>query len=86
MGQQKFVVPYGLRLRGVEVIAPNGEVVYHESEPVIESFPGMWDLVAADRPGVTVTELRSPAGKLTVRTKCCPTWWRWESSRTCASI
>ena len=73
MGQQRFVVPYGLRLRGVEVAAEfNGEAFYRENEPVLESFPGMWDLVAADRPGVTVTHLTTPAGKLTVRHEVLP--------------
>jgi hypothetical protein len=73
MGQQKFVVPYGLRLRGVEVSAEfDGEEFYREFEPVFESFPGMWDLVASDRPGVTVTRLVTPAGKLTVRHEVLP--------------
>jgi hypothetical protein len=73
MGQQKFVVPYGLRLRGVEVIASfDGEITYREAEPVLESFPGMWDVVAADRPGVTVTRLLTPAGKLAVRHEVLP--------------
>ena len=35
MGQQKFVVPYSLRLRGVEVTASfNGEPSYRETDPV----------------------------------------------------
>jgi hypothetical protein len=73
MGQQKFVVPYGLRLRGVEVIASfDGETFYREAEPVFESFPGMWDVVAADRPGVTMTHLLTPAGKLSVRHEVLP--------------
>jgi hypothetical protein len=68
MGQLKFVIPYGLKLRGVEVAASrDGVTFYREAEPVIDSFPGMWDLVATDRAGVTVTELLTPAGKLTVR-------------------
>ncbi len=73
MGQQTFVVPYGLRLRGVEVAAEfNGEACYREFEPVVESFPGMWDLVASDRPGVTVTRLTTPAGTLTLRHELLP--------------
>jgi hypothetical protein len=65
MGQQRFVVPYALRLRGVEVISTfNGEPSARESEPVIFEFPGMWDLVPADRPGITETELRTPVGRL----------------------
>jgi hypothetical protein len=73
MGQQKFVVPYGLRLRGVEVaVERDGEPICREFEPVVESFPGMWDYVAADQPGVTVTRLITPSGKLTVRHEVLP--------------
>jgi hypothetical protein len=73
MGQQTFVVPYGLRLRGVEVTASlNGEPFFRNSEPIFESFPGMWDVVASDRPGVTVTHLLTPVGKLTVRHETLP--------------
>jgi len=73
MGQQKFVVPYGLRLRGVEVTASfNREPFYREVEPVFESFPGMWDVVASDRPGVTVTRLATPVGRLEVRHETLP--------------
>jgi hypothetical protein len=65
MGQQRFVVPYALRLRGVEVVSTfNGEPSAHESDPVIFEFPGMWDLAPADRPGTTETELRTPVGRL----------------------
>jgi len=73
MGRQKFVVPYSLRLRGVEVVARlNGEINYHETDPVIENFPGMWDCVAGDRPGVTVTELITPRGTLTLQHELLP--------------
>jgi hypothetical protein len=65
MGQQRFVVPYALRLRGVEVVSTfNGEPSTRESDPVILEFPGMWDFVRPDRPGVTETELRTPVGRL----------------------
>ena len=68
MGQQKFVNPYGLRLRGVEVIARfEGDVFYHETDPILDSFPGLWDLVSTEKAGVTATELRTPVGKLSVR-------------------
>jgi hypothetical protein len=73
MGQQKFVVPYGLRLCGVEVTASfNGETFYREVEPVFESFPGMWDVVASDRPGITVTRLATPVGAVSVRHEVLP--------------
>lgn len=65
VGRLKFLVPYALRLRGVEVRATrNGEEIFHAFEPEIENFPGMWDYVANDQPGVTVSELVTPVGKL----------------------
>jgi hypothetical protein len=65
MGQQRFVVPYALRLRGVEVLSTfNGERHARQTDPVVLEFPGMWDMVPTDRPGITVTELRTPVGKL----------------------
>jgi hypothetical protein len=68
VGQLKFMVPYALKLRNVEVEAHfNGEPYYHEFEPTIEEFPGMWDIVSNERPGVTVTHLHTPVGNLQLR-------------------
>lgn len=68
MGQQRFFVPYALRLRGVEVITQlNGKEVFREQEPLIKEFPGMWDLVSGDEPGTTETTLITPAGKLFIK-------------------
>jgi hypothetical protein len=65
VGQLKFMVPFACRLRGVDVRAwRDGELIFHEYEPVVENFPGMWDLVSTNVPGTTVTELASPAGRL----------------------
>jgi uroporphyrinogen-III decarboxylase len=65
MGQQKYLVPYALKLHGVEVVASfNGEVFYHEKEPVMEFFCGMFDFLDYETPGLTVTELITPVGKL----------------------
>ena len=44
----------------------NGEAYYNQAEPVIENFPGMWDLVPTDRAGITETELITPVGTLTL--------------------
>jgi hypothetical protein len=67
VGRLKFSVPYGYRLAGVEVRATfNGEELLRQVDPLVENFPGMWDLVPADRAGVTRTELRTPVGKLTL--------------------
>jgi hypothetical protein len=73
MGQQRFVVPYALRLRGVEVVSSfNGGPPRRETDPEILEFPGMWDLVPGDRAGVTETELRTPVGRLRLRQELLP--------------
>ena len=67
VGRLKFSVPYGFRLVGVEVHSTfNGEAFYNQAEPVIENFPGMWDLVPTDRAGITKTELITPVGTITL--------------------
>ncbi len=67
VGRLKFSVPYGFRLVGVEVHATfNGKEFYNQAEPVIENFPGMWDLIPTDRAGITRTELITPVGTLTL--------------------
>jgi hypothetical protein len=73
MGQQKFVVPYRLRLRGVEVIARfNGQVFFHEAEPCLEFFCGMFDYLDTTQAGVTQTELITPVGRLRVQHELLP--------------
>ena len=68
MGQQKFLVPYALRLRGVEVVARfNGEEFYRETNPVLEYFCGTFDFMDYETPGVTTAELLTPVGKLRVQ-------------------
>jgi len=65
VGQLKFMVPFALKLRGVDVEARfNGEPCFHEYEPEIENFPGMWDLVSTERAGETETSLHTPLGSL----------------------
>ncbi len=67
VGRLKFTIPYALRLNGVEVIATlNGEPLYHQQDPLIENFPGMWDFIPTDRPGITKTRLITPPGSLTL--------------------
>ena len=70
VGRLKFTSPFALRLRGVEVRATfNGEPHFQASEPVLENFPGLWDIVPTDRVGETVTELITPAGRLSLQHK-----------------
>lgn len=72
-GQLKFMTPYALKLCGVEVTASfEGELCYREYEPVIENFPGMWDLVSTEKSGETFTELSTPVGKLHLRHELLP--------------
>ena len=68
IGQLKFVAPYALRLRGVEmVVSVDGEEVSRETDPVMERFPNMQDLVQTDRPGMTAFRFSTPVGSLQVR-------------------
>jgi len=68
VGQLKFMVPYGLRLRGVEVtVAFEKETCFHEFEPVVENFPGMWDFISTEKAGESETQLRTSRGSLRVR-------------------
>lgn len=70
IGQLKFVTPYALRLRGVEVVSRfDGQVVYHEVDPVTKSTRalGAPGLVAQDKAGVTAVEFITPVGKLSLQ-------------------
>ncbi len=73
VGRLKFVVPYALRLHGVEVrVSRDGQEIFHACDPEVENFPGMWDYVASDQPGLTVTELLTPVGKLRLQHLLAP--------------
>lgn len=70
IGQQRFIIPYALRLRGTEVIYRiTDQILLREVNPVIEGFPatGMPDLVPLDVAGVLEVEFITPVGKLSVR-------------------
>ncbi len=70
VGRLKFSAPFALRLRGVDIRASfNGESHFRAHEPVVENFPGMWDIVPTDRAGETITELITTRGRLTLRHK-----------------
>ena len=67
-GQQKFMAPYALRLRGVDLLVEfDGQPTTKANEPVVENFPGLWDFVPTDRAGVTTSRLNTPVGRLTLR-------------------
>lgn len=73
VGQLKFMLPYGLKLRGVEVSASlAGDIYYREWEPVFENLPGMWDIISTEKAGETLTELKTPVGTLRLRHEILP--------------
>jgi hypothetical protein len=73
IGRLKFASPFAFRLRGVEIKSTfNGEPLYQSYEPVIENFPGMWDIVPTDRAGETTTEIITPRGRLLLQHKLLP--------------
>jgi len=70
MGQQKFVNPYGLRLRKVDMVyAYEGEVFHRETEPVMEHFLCPWapPLISTDKPGITLVEFITPTGTVSLK-------------------
>jgi hypothetical protein len=68
MGQEKFINAYSLKLRGVEMIVRfEGETLRRETDPVLNYFPHVADLVPDDQPGTTVTEFHTPLGTVSVR-------------------
>lgn len=67
LAQQRFVLPFGIRLRGVQVVARfNGETIFNESDPLLDSFPDTAELAPPDRVGNTHTEFITPVGRLSV--------------------
>jgi hypothetical protein len=68
MGQQKFMTPYALQLRGVELsVSFEGQLLSRQTDPQVTDFPTMADLAVDDRPGVTSIELTTPLGRLRVQ-------------------
>jgi len=56
MGQQKFINAYSLKLRKVEVISRfEGVAFFHESEPILDYFPHVINLVPDNKAGITTT-------------------------------
>jgi len=73
IGQQVYLVPYAFKMRGVEVIARfNGEVFFHEVEPVMEFFCGISELASVDKAGITEIELITPVGKIRTQHELLP--------------
>jgi len=73
VGQLKFMVPYSLKLRGVEVESSwMGQPFYRENEPLFENFPGMWDIIDTEKAGETETNLHTRWGTLHLRHELLP--------------
>jgi len=73
IGQEKFINAFSLKLHGVEVLSTfEGEVFYHEKDPILDNFPDVWDLVPEDRAGVTDTEFVTPVGRIRVQHQTLP--------------
>jgi uroporphyrinogen-III decarboxylase len=73
IGQQVYLVPYAYKMHGVEVIGTfNGQVFYHEHEPVMEFFCGISELAGCEEPGLTEIELITPVGKLRAQHELLP--------------
>ena len=68
MGQEKFINAYSLKLRGVEMILRfEGETMRRETDPVLNRFPHVADLVPGDQAGTTITEFHTPVGTVSVQ-------------------
>jgi hypothetical protein len=70
MGRQKFTAPYALKLRGVEVVYTfENEIVFRESEPVMEYFPAAWapEQVPRNKAGTTIIEFMTPIGNVSLK-------------------
>ena len=68
MGQEKFINAYSLKLRGVEMVLRfEGETLRRETDPVLNYFPHVADLVPDNQPGTTVTEFHTPLGTVSVQ-------------------
>jgi hypothetical protein len=67
VGRLKFSVPFKFRLVGAEIhVTFNGDPLCHLIDPVVENFPGLWDLVPTDKAGTTHTDIITPVGNLSL--------------------
>jgi len=68
MGQEKYIVPFRLKLRDVELIAKlNENIIFHEMEPTIQFFCGLFEFLDLESPGITIAELITPVGKISAK-------------------
>lgn len=68
IGRQAARNPGSFRYHGLEVrVCFNAEVVYHQVDPVLDTFPILRDLAPDNQAGVTDVELITSRGVLTMR-------------------
>ncbi len=66
-GRQKMLAAYRLRLAGVEMtVRHEGEVITRETDPLLERFPDVTEVLPENRVGETTVEFRSAAGTISV--------------------
>ena len=67
-GQQLQMISHARRLKGVELIQKlDGEVFYHQKDPVVQFFPRIFSLLIRDKPGEQTAEFITPVGTLTTK-------------------
>jgi hypothetical protein len=67
IGRQATQNPGCYKFHGLEVkVTCNENVVFHQSDPELDSFPTLPDLVPNDIAGTTLTEFITPLGRLTL--------------------
>jgi hypothetical protein len=73
IGRQAYLLPFALRLRGVELTITRederGTRVERERDPVLERFPLMYEQVEFDRVGTTTFEFRTAVGAVRLQQK-----------------
>ncbi len=68
MGQQIQGIAHSRRLRGVELVMTiDDKEFYHETDPVVDYFPRLFDKLLMDVPGDTTVQFITPKGTLTAR-------------------
>lgn len=67
IGQQKFSIPYALKLCGVEMqITFENELIFQKSEPVMNYFPAQStpEEIPRNKPGISSIEYKTPLGTI----------------------
>ena len=72
-GQQHQMIVHARELHGVELIMKlNGEEFFHETDPLVDYFPRLFNMMKLDTPGETEAIFITPVGRLTTRSLLAP--------------